>query len=262
MTQNYIHPDWQGALKTHDLDQFEKLWMLDVDWFEAPNIRRGGWSGVSRIEINHPTRGKIGLFLKRQENHRSRTWRHPISGIATLEKEFNNILRFQSHNIPSLTPVYYASKKVGGKLQAILITEELHGYQPLTDCLDSEAFHNVILRRQLLISIAQIMQKMHAPHFQHNCFFPKHIFVKQTDTGWKLKIIDLEKTKYRFSKQRVMLRDLGTLHRHAEADWSQADRIALLRAYMNESKLSAKSKRIAHMIAKKVSRKNDRIKPT
>jgi len=248
--QSYIDPEWQPSLKRQNLDSFDTLWELDVEWFEPPNIRRGGWSGVSRIEIDVPIRGKVGLFLKRQENHRCKTWQHPFSGIATLEKEFNNILRFKKHNIPSLEPVYFAKKTIGGKIQAILMTEELTGYLPLSDATTSNISQNTDSRQQLLHEVASVMQLMHEQHYQHNCLFPKHLFAKLDDGRWSVKIIDLEKTKYRLFKKQAILRDFSTLHRHATDNWTVSDRISLLRSYMREKKLSNYSKKMMRIIDK------------
>lgn len=258
--QDYIHPDWQPTLKKQGLNHFDALWTLDADWFEPPNLRRGGWSGVSRIEIIVPGRGSIGLFLKRQENHCSKTWQHPFSGIATLEKEFHNILQFHKHKIPTVDPIYFAKRTVQGKVQAILITEELSGYQPLASLATSEVTQAPLSRQQLLQKVADVIQTMHAHHFQHNCLYLKHLFAKQKNGCWSVKIIDLEKTKYRVSKKQVLLRDLGTLHRRTAAHWTNSDRIILLRAYMGEEKLSNHSKKIAQKIAKTVTIKNNRTK--
>ena len=256
--QNYTHPDWQLPLSGVALADFDALWELDADWFEPPNSRRGGWSGVSRIELEVPGRGKVGLFLKRQENHCSRTWRHPISGVATFEKEFNNILLFQQLNIPSLTPVYFGKRTVEGKLQAILITEELDGYLPLSSEAIQPDIQNTTSRKALLQKVAELMQTLLKHNLAHNGFFPKHLFAKQKEGEWSIKIIDLEKTQHRFSKQKIMLRELGTLHRHADKAWTISDRITLLRYYREEKKLSATSKKMILKVIKKASAKRKR----
>ncbi len=250
--QNYTHSDWKAALSTAALADFDALWELDADWFEEPNIRRGGWSGVSRIEVDVPGRGKVGLFLKRQENHCSRTWLHPISGIATFEKEFNNIQLFQRINIPGLTAVYFGKRKVEGKLQAILITEELDGYLPLSSEAIQAKTQNTTSRKALLHAVAELMQTMLKHNLAHNVLFPKHIFAKQEAGEWLIKIIDLEKTQHHFSKQNIMLRELGTLHRYADKAWTVSDRITLLRYYREEKKLSAESRKMILKVVKKI----------
>jgi hypothetical protein len=78
-------------LTASHLADFEALWSVSTDWHEAPNERRGGWSGVSR----HVLADGSAIFLKRQENHLCRTLRHPIRGIPTFYREYRNILRLQ-----------------------------------------------------------------------------------------------------------------------------------------------------------------------
>lgn len=53
------------------LPDIESVLTRSFDWFEAPNRRRGGWSGVSHIVLN-PTampQYQQAVFLKIQQNH-------------------------------------------------------------------------------------------------------------------------------------------------------------------------------------------------
>lgn len=52
--KHYIAEEWRDILVFNDLDSYEKVWALDAEWFEEPNYGRGGWSGVSRIELKLP----------------------------------------------------------------------------------------------------------------------------------------------------------------------------------------------------------------
>ena len=108
---------------------------------------------------------------------------------------------------------------------------------------------NVSLK-QLLQAIAHVLVNMHQAHFQHNSLYPKHIFAKPVSNGWKIKIIDLEKMKRTMFVRQSMLRDLGTLDRHANKDWSMKDRVFFLQQYFNEQPLSKKTKHLLHKIAK------------
>jgi len=69
---------------------FERVWSLPKNWFDAPNEARGGWSGVTRTEFD-TRKGITKVFVKRQQNYYSRTWRHPFKGIPTFQKELENI---------------------------------------------------------------------------------------------------------------------------------------------------------------------------
>ena len=67
--KDFLNQRWADVLRNNGLTDFDALWNLDIGWFEAPNRRRGGWSGVSRCELSVPAQASAGVFLKRQENH-------------------------------------------------------------------------------------------------------------------------------------------------------------------------------------------------
>ena len=63
--QEYIGKGWEKILRDNGLADFDSIWNLDAGWFEEPNKRRGGWSGVSRISLKTEEGGSLGMFLKR-----------------------------------------------------------------------------------------------------------------------------------------------------------------------------------------------------
>ena len=123
--------------------------------------------------------------------------------------------------------------------------------------LDSDRFltddliKNTAQKNNLLQAVADTLRKMHHHHFQHNCFYLKHVFVKPEGDSWDVKIIDLEKLKRSVFKKDAVFRDLFTLHRHAQG-WSKKDHVKLFKSYVEESKLSNKSKALWRLIEKKV----------
>lgn len=244
----YWNDNWQQLFIANNLANFDALWNLKAKWFEEPNIQRGGWSGVIKYVLNDADK-TVDVFIKRQENHISRTFRHPFTGIATFQKEFHNIQRLTDKKIPTLELIYFAQQNQ----QAILITKSLEDYCSL----DSEKLYDLThqQKRALLSKIATVSATMHQWRFQHNCFYPKHIFVQHLDDGWDVKFIDLEKLKRPPFKKQAVVRDLLTLYRHADTHWTIKDRIYFFKVYVNENKLSDKSKRLWYTIAKKIQAK-------
>jgi hypothetical protein len=92
----YLNPVYEALLLHNQLADFDRLWDLQAEWFEEPNRRRGGWSGVCRLELRGEGEQVVPVFLKRQENHRARTLRHPFKGIPTVRRELQNLLCFQA----------------------------------------------------------------------------------------------------------------------------------------------------------------------
>lgn len=242
--KEYIARGWDQILSRNKLDHFDAIWNLEAGWFEEPNKRRGGWSGVSRINIQTKLGTTVGVFLKRQENHNTKVWTNPFKGVPTFYKEFKNILNFVAHDVPTVEPVYFAYRYEKGKTQAILMTKELEGFNSL-DSVDyvgnSALMQNPSNRGQLISSVAEAIRKMHGHGYQHNCLYGKHIFVRPAGKKWEVKFIDLEKLSRIFFKKKAMKRDLYTLPRHISG-WRRNDRVKFLKNYMQEDKLSPRSK--------------------
>ncbi len=257
--KHYIAEKWQDILVFNNLDTSQKIWALKAEWFEEPNYRRGGWSGVSRIELKLPEGGSMFFYLKRQEDHVSRSLRHPIKGISTFLREFNNIEAFNRHSIPSLEVLFFEAWEENGHQRAVILTKELEGYYPLSSDQfqpGGEFVATLVQRGKLFSKLAWLMQKMHANNFQHNCFYLKHIFAKPMDDGeLELAVIDLEKVKQRFSKKQAVFRDLYTLNRHAK-NWALKDKVRFYQDYQNERKLSPQSKKLWFDIASRIKRKS------
>ncbi len=258
MTIHSIEQPWLSLLQSNQLDSFDALWQLEAPWFEEPNIRRGGWSGVVKHDLTDKAGGINTVFIKRQSNHISKTWRHPLSGIPTFQKEFNNLHRFYRFDIPTMDLVYFGSRVHHDDKQAILVTKALTGYVSLDNVMpvdDAGFIQNKRHRRQLIQQTARVLQRMHRYRIQHNSLYPKHIFVKPTEIGWDVRLIDLEKAKRKFSQKTATLRDIATFRRHT-LDWSTRDHIVFFQAYVGEKQLSKASKELWYDIQDRLLRKS------
>ncbi|MCX4190743.1 lipopolysaccharide kinase InaA family protein [Methylophaga sp. OBS3] len=233
--RSYFNPKlWSKKYR----QSFSQLWALPKDWFEPPNKARGGWSGVSRAYIE-TREGKTAVFVKRQEQYVSRTWLHPIRGIPTFQKELQNIQRLKKLKIPTLRLVYFGKEND----RALLITKALDKYVSL-DKLDPTSLTQAE-RRKLIRKLAKLTRKLHRSHYVHNCFYPKHVFVRLSKQGkWKIRFIDLEKLRWRFSSKLAMKRDLASFNRHADLKWSAKDRVYFYKNYMKLTSLNKKNKKI------------------
>jgi len=236
--REYFADNWQAIFAHNGFRTFDDFWQREIEWFEQPNFRRGGWSGVGRCELKTPTGGTVAVFVKRQENHVTRTWRHPIRGSATLEREFANLLEFERLRLPAPALLYFASHQVEGKLRAVLITEELGGFRSLEaragewSCNGRPAIQ---VRTNWIKAMAEVISRMHAHRFQHNCLYAKHLFLRAgVGEPIEIRIIDLEKARRRCLRNRAVYRDLDTLNRHAPG-WSRTDRLRFLKAYLGSN---------------------------
>jgi hypothetical protein len=258
MMKEFVGSGWERILKLNKMDSFDSLWELDATWFEEPNERRGGWSGVSKVSLKTENGESVPVFLKRQENHNTKVWNSPLKGIPTFYKEFKNIQRFVRHGIPTVEPVYFGFRYVNGKSQAILMTKSLEGFESLDSALyarNGELMRNRALRESLMETVADAVRSMHKYNFQHRCLYGKHIFVRLVNSDWEVRFIDLEKLKRRLFYKQAVLGDLYTLPRRMPG-WRQSDKLSFFKIYMQEKKLSPKSKLIWREIHNKMTAKN------
>lgn len=253
MKNFFIAPQHQALLAQHKLDTFDAIWDLKVDWFEEPNERRGGWSGVGCLQLGDAENALI-FFVKKQQNHGRRTLIHPLKGEPTFRREFERLQFLNQHDFAAPKVVFYAESNVCGRQRAILVTEALTDFVPL-DAL-GENWKKATSRAQqarLIDKVACELRRFHDLGLVHRALYPKHIFVKKADIQPEVALIDLEKA--RFSPW-FLLRaafDLAALTRHADG-WRATQKMAFFLRYMNIKKLDASAKRLCRSIIKRASR--------
>lgn len=261
---SFMAAAWKEILQFNQLDSFDSLWNLQADWFEAPNRRRGGWSGVSRLVLPLPTGGETVVFLKRQENHSRRTLWHPIRGIPTFRAEIKSILRLRQLNVPTMEPVYYAEHKKQGSWRSILVTRELSGYQSL-EAVVAYWHHQGWQkyrgeRNSILRSVAAACAHLHRHRLVHMALYAKHLFVNRETAA--VCFIDLEKMRASLSARRAMLRDLDSLNRHVE-HFSRTDRLRFLQTYFGVGESNDRVRRawseLMRMERRKMAQKNTAV---
>lgn len=243
--KDFLNQRWADTLRHNGLVDFDAFWNIEAGWVEAPNQRRGGWSGVSRCELSLPEQGTCGIFLKRQENHKTFSWRHPVTGIPTFLREFHLIMHYKACDIPTVEPVYFAQRRIAGRHRAILATEELDGFASLESHVQAwlqHGFPPLQDRQKTLTAVAGLSSKIHRCGIQHNCYYPKHIFIRLNAEGRvEARVIDLEKSRRRPLSLLCTLRDLDTLNRHSP-EWSCSDRLRFLKTYLQIDHLTPYAK--------------------
>ena len=234
--EEFYSPADRELLKANNLETFTKLWQAELDWFEPPNYRRSGWSGAARYELQQKNGETIGVFIKRQENHRRRTLKYP-KGCPTFRIEWQNLKKLIKYQIQVPRPLYYGERYQDGEPQAILITYELKGFSALDEWLrgDQSQGGNQHLRTDVLPMVADIVRRFHDHRFLHNCLYPKHIMLRirqDSDlTTTDISLIDLEKTRRVFSPMGARIRDLDTLIRRCP-EWSTHEKDLFLNHYL------------------------------
>ena len=250
----FIDPSWKPLLERSGLASFEQAWTHDAAWVEAPNDYRGGWSGVGRVTLTGG-KGETGVYLKRQQNHARRTWRHPWIGEPTFTREFRIIRHLQRHGVGTPQPVLFGERRSASALQAVLMTAELAGYRPLDEL--AAASWPLSRQRALLRTVARTVRRMHQAGIQHRSLYAKHLFVKMEGNDFVVAVIDFEKSRRNPWPVLPAFFDLVTLN-YRTAGWSRSSRLYFYRQYWDADKLTQWQKWLCRLIRRRSQEKRER----
>lgn len=251
--KDYIHKDYAQCLATNRLNTFDLVWAYQQEWFEEPNKRRGGWSGVSRLQL--PTEEKtFNVFLKRQEDHQRRTLRHPLAGEPSFACEFRAMMYLRKRGVPVPVPVFFGKRTVEGHARAILMIEELVDFKSLED-VTNELFYDgkssVSVQRRTLRGVALAVKSLHAAGIQHRSLYPKHLFVRWPSMSVpEVVLIDLEKSRFKWFPTIRTVNDLATLNRRT-AHWNRTARMYFFLNYLGVQRLNRWQKFLCRLIIKR-----------
>lgn len=218
------------TLERHGLASFDALWSVQLTAVDEPNVERGGWSSVFRLELDDSA-----FYLKRQSNHLTRTLAHPF-GEPTFAREFRNIRRYAQLGVPALQASFFGQRKIDGERRAILLTRALDGWTDLDGWLKRWPELSESGRQAIIGAVGALARTLHQAGQMHGCFYPKHIFLREQDGHWQACLIDLEKTRPLLLGWRDRIKDLEPLVRRASCIGDQDVR-HLLNAYLNDPRL-------------------------
>ncbi|KAB7627349.1 lipopolysaccharide kinase InaA family protein [Alkalilimnicola sp. S0819] len=255
--------DWAGtadaaALRASGLDRFAAFWELPRDWFEAPNRRGAGWSGVSR----HVLSGEMAIFLKRQQDYLVDRPLARLRGLTTFRAEWRNLRRLQLLGIPTAPLLYFGLRKEAGRWRALLVLRELDGYRSLEALMAAwrEGELDRAQAARLADALAILLGRLHKARLCFNALYPKHIYVH---AGWlaqgrgeepALRLIDLERVRWRPTRRACVLEDIEKLNRHCEA-LPRGLRLRFFKAYRGVERLGGSDKRLLRALLRKTARK-------
>ena len=251
---------YQAIFALNQLHDFGAIWAREIDWFEAPNERRGGWSGVGKLLLQSDNGQTLSVFVKKQQNHGRFSLRNPIAGEPTFRREFEHLTFLEKRAFDAPRVVLYGEQSFtqAGKQQtrAILITVELAGFIPLDVLSHQIAAEKTISaekKRVLLASIAAKLRCFHQLNLMHRAMYPKHIFVATANTTPQVALIDLEKARFSPVFWNNAYFDLAALNRHAQ-HWSRTQRLYFFMQYCQLPRLTVFSKWLCRLIVKRSTR--------
>lgn len=249
----YCNSDWQAALQKQHLATFDQIWDYPIRWIDTPNQNRGGWSGVGCVDVlfNDKT---VTLFVKKQQNHTTRTLLHPIKGEPTFAKEFKVIQHLDAEHVGVPKVVFFAQRTVPAGQQAVLVTENLGGYQSLDVFSERKVSMLLLQQRKLLTSVAKAVRGMHRSGFQHRSLYAKHIFVKPNGFSFDVVMIDFEKARFMVFPFVQSLSDLVTLN-YRTLGWSRGSRLFFFKQYFGLTSLKCVMKWLVRYLVQQTTKK-------
>lgn len=207
-----------GRLPSFSDSRFDRWWEMQGEWVEAPNLRRGGESGVKLLPAL--AAGRSRLYSKQQVGHTYRSLLHPF-GRPTVLREEQALKACEQLGVPVPRRVFCAARHQAGQWQALLITEELQGYVSLQDWYAEPI--SMPQRHAVLQQLAQVLWRLHQGRRQHGCLYAKHIYVRVDGAQAHVALLDLEKSRRRLLRGRAVRHDLHQLQRRRgdmpDADW-------------------------------------------
>lgn len=251
----FTSPSARTLLKDNDLDSFSAIWSLQLAWFEPPNYRREGWSGVSKTTLQSGTQ-RVPVFIKRQENHNYKTPLHPVTGRPTLCREFSYARLFNQKGLSTYDVILYAEEKIDDKLCAIMVTYALDNHLSLDDWIASDQAKDPAKREAVIRAVAKAVRRLHDSGFQHGCLYSKHIMVRCCDNGEDIRFIDLEKVRSSFLRLTAPLQDLDQFFRHLNGNWQTADSEIFIRCYRGAQPTRGFSRRLRKRLRRKEPQKS------
>ena len=242
----FVAVNAHDVLSRHGLDSFEALWTLDLAAVDAPNTGRGGWSSVHRLQLEDVNGELQSFYLKRQDNHCTRTLHAPL-GRPPFVRRLRGVKQDARLVLPALEAAVVERRGRQGHKQAVLLTRALDEYAPLDEWFVRWQGLSALQKRTLLQAAGALVRALHNAGVIHNCLYPKHIFLKLHGDGAGARLIDLEKTRGAWFGQRDFVRDLETLNRRSTTP-SRTQRMRFMLAYFGLRRLDADSKALVRRL--------------
>ncbi|MEO4047628.1 lipopolysaccharide kinase InaA family protein [Pseudomonas sp. CAU 1711] len=209
--------------------QFEQWWQLQGAWVEEPNRRRCGESGVQRLRQED---GRV-YYAKRQIGHIYRSWLHPF-GRPTVLRERKALLALPECGVRVPKIVYCGTTRGEQGWRGLLVSEELQGFQDIESWYAGGGRERIGPERHALLlqQIGAMLARMNQGRWQHGCLYAKHVFVRVGEAESEVALLDLEKSRRRWTSRGAARHDLRQLRRHSS--WSEAEWQLLLQGYRRQ----------------------------
>ncbi|CAA6689900.1 MULTISPECIES: lipopolysaccharide kinase InaA family protein [unclassified Lentimonas] len=249
----HVAPEWEQQLSVAGLLDVESLTTREFDWFERPNKRLGGWSGVSRLYLNPdaPKDEQVALFLKIQNNHCYRTIGNSFKKRLTFEREMDAFEALKDLGVLPELLLFAKWRTADGDVGSLIITKELRGFVELEDLLKtirSTQSQSDTSIRKALRAVADATRAMHATGWAHFAYKPKHVFIStESEPEHQIRLIDFERARRPLSAKTFVTEDLSRFLRHSRF-LSREQKLQFLLDYFQVESFDPKQQRLVDQL--------------
>jgi len=250
-----VAPEWEQPLSAAGLLDIESLTTREFDWFERPNKRLGGWSGVSRLVLNPdaPKAEQVALFLKIQNNHCYRTIGNGFKKRLTFEREMDAFEALSTLDVLPELLLFAKWRTADGDVGSLIITKELKGFVELEGLLKtirSTQSQSDAAIRKALSAVADATRAMHATGWAHFSYKPKHVFISvASEPEHQIRLIDFERARRPLRAKTFVTEDLSRFLRHS-LYLSREQKLQFLLDYFQTDSFSPRQQRWVDQLEK------------
>lgn len=249
-----VAPEWEQQLSSAGLLDIESLTMREFDWFERPNKRLGGWSGVSRLLLNPdaPEGERTPVFLKIQQNHCYQTIRNGFKKRQTFEREMDGFDALEELGaLPEL--LLFSKWRSGGNVGSLIITKGLDGFVMLEHFLKSTLLTHPQPDDEIfkaLSAVAETTRALHQTGWAHFAYKPKHVYIsRESEPAYQIRLLDFERARRPLRANTFVTEDLSRFLRHS-LYLNPEHKMHFLRDYFQTDRFSPKQHRLIRRLEK------------
>ena len=254
-----INEEFAELIRHNGLITAKKLWEMKSDPVKSILEERG----TGRFFLEPPKGAEFAeTYIKR---YSPPSLKEKIKAFSSLKfekydafHEWNALLAFHRHNLPTVTPVAVA--RVNGR--TCNLTLGIKDYKRASALFESFKREDGERKRKLIRKIAELAGDMHATGFAHQDFYLVHIFVKEREND-AIYLIDLQRLVMDGAlSKRFRIKDLGQLLFSARPFVSRTDMMRFWKAYTEKAgKELFKNKRLIRSVfgkADKILKRHER----
>lgn len=227
-------------------------------WPAQDVVRQFPGRTTVRVVLASAAGEPVPVFLKRYETGYLSAWRLLLRALrwpgcadeAMREWRMLHGLRAQGFGTPA--PLAVGQEKTWGVVtRSFVMTAELDQAAPADQLVK---LCSPPQRRELARRLGEMTRRFHRAGFVHKDYYLSHVFVAARGRELELSLIDLQRvTQPRVFPQRWRVKDLGALAYSAlKAGAAPTDLMRFYKLYAGVSKLTAREKRLARRIQRRV----------